>query len=172
MMRKPRREIFLVLLLAGSLGMTPAWADPPGSKGNGNAHAGGSHGGGKGQGGQGGKGHGQGDKAPGKGGGSGQGRRSGGGDDLVRAGITVSLARDYASDYRAVGYGPLPPGIRKNLARGKPLPPGIAKKAVPSDMLARLPVYPGYEWRVAGTDLILVSLATLVVADVLADVFR
>jgi len=161
MMRKPRREVFLVLMLAGSLGMTPAWADPPSGKGNGNAHAGGGHGGGKGQG----------DKTPGKGGGSKQGKRADGGD-LIRAGITVSLARDYASDYRAVGYGPLPPGIRKNLARGKPLPPGIAKKVVPSGMLSRLPVYPGYEWRVAGTDLILVSLATLVVADVLADVFR
>lgn len=171
MMLKPRREIFLVLLLAGSLGMMPAWADPPGGKGNGNAHAGGGHGGGKGQGSKG-HGQGQGDKVSGKGGGPKQGKRADGGDDLVRAGITVSLARNYASDYQAVGYGPLPPGIRKNLARGKPLPPGIAKKAVPSGMLSRLPVYPGYEWRVAGTDLILVSLATLVVADVLADVFR
>jgi len=163
MMLKPRREFFLALLLAGSLGVAPAWGDPPGGKGNGNAHAGGGHG----------KGHGQGDKSSGKGGGSRQDKHAGGdGDDLVRAGITVSLARNYAADYRAVGYGPLPPGIRKNLARGKPLPPGIAKKVVPSGMLSRLPVYPGYEWRVAGTDLILVSLATLVVADVLADVFR
>jgi Ni/Co efflux regulator RcnB len=38
-------------------------------------------------------------------------------------------------------------------------------------MLARLPVYPGYEWQVAGTDLILVAVATAVVADVLLNVF-
>ena len=71
----------------------------------------------------------------------------------------------------ATGYGSLPPGIRKNLARGKPMPPGIAKKMVPGAMLARLPVHPGYEWRVAGSDLILVAIATSVVADVLSGVF-
>ncbi|EHK65357.1 hypothetical protein KYC_15707 [Achromobacter arsenitoxydans SY8] len=42
---------------------------------------------------------------------------------------------------------------------------------VPATMLARLPVYPGYEWRVAGTDLVLVAIATAVVADVLLGVF-
>ena len=31
---------------------------------------------------------------------------------------------------------------------------------VPGAMLARLPVHPGYEWRVAGSDLILVAIAT------------
>ena len=65
----------------------------------------------------------------------------------------------------------LPPGIRKNLARGKPLPPGIAKKMVPGPMLRELPAYSGYEWRVYGSDLVLVALATGVVADVLAGVF-
>ena len=90
---------------------------------------------------------------------------------LSTAGITVSTARGYAVQAGATGYGSLPPGIRKNLARGKPLPPGIAKKMVPGPMLARLPVHPGYEWRVAGNDLILVAIATAVVADVLAGVF-
>lgn len=42
---------------------------------------------------------------------------------------------------------------------------------VPGSLLGRLPRYPGYEWRVAGTDLILVAVATAVVADVLYDVF-
>ncbi|CAB3841530.1 hypothetical protein EUC41_25030 [Achromobacter denitrificans] len=90
---------------------------------------------------------------------------------LSTAGISVSTARGYAVQAGATGYGALPPGIRKNLARGKPLPPGIAKKMVPGPMLARLPVHPGYEWRVAGNDLILVAIATAVVADVLAGVF-
>ena len=90
---------------------------------------------------------------------------------LRYAGITVSTARSYAQEYGLSGYGQLPPGVRKNLARGKPLPPGIAKKMVPGPMLARLPAYPGYEWRVAGSDLVLVAVATAVVADILIDVF-
>ncbi|MCZ8401349.1 hypothetical protein HMPREF3069_21020 [Achromobacter xylosoxidans] len=90
---------------------------------------------------------------------------------LRHAGITVSTARAYALEYGLSGYSSLPPGVRKNLARGKPLPPGIAKKLVPGPMLARLPTYPGYEWRVAGSDLVLVAIATAVVADVLLNVF-
>ena len=96
------------------------------------------------------------------------------GDDLhglIYAGITAALAREYALDYGFRGYSSLPPGIRKNLARGKPLPPGIAKKVVPGPMLGRLPRYPGYEWRIAGSDLILISVATAVIADILYDVF-
>ncbi|WP_394061746.1 anti-virulence regulator CigR family protein [Alcaligenes sp. WGS1538] len=91
--------------------------------------------------------------------------------DLVYAGITAALAREYAVDYGLGGYSALPPGIRMNLARGKPLPPGIAKRAVPGSLLGRLPSYPGYEWRIAGTDLILISLSTALIADVLYDVF-
>jgi hypothetical protein len=34
---------------------------------------------------------------------------------------------------------PLPPGIAKNLARGKPLPPGIAKKRLPRALESALP---------------------------------
>lgn len=111
--------------------------------------------------------------------GNGNGKNNGGGRDadshlsvtLSTAGISVSTARGYAVQAGATGYGALPPGIRKNLARGKPLPPGIAKKMVPGPMLTRLPVHPGYEWRVAGNDLILTAIATGVVADVLAGVF-
>ena len=90
---------------------------------------------------------------------------------LLSVSIGSGDARRIAERHGYVGYAPLPPGIRKNLARGKPLPPGIAKKMVPGPMLARLPVHPGYEWRVAGNDLILVAIATAVVADVLAGVF-
>lgn len=69
------------------------------------------------------------------------------------------------------GYKPLPPGIRKNLARGKRLPPGIAKQQAPAGMLRELPHYPGYEWQVCGTDLVLVALGTLLIAAVLTSVF-
>ena len=89
----------------------------------------------------------------------------------VRVDITFDQARRYAMDTGARGYQPLPPGIRKNLARGKPLPPGIAKRYAPSPMVARLPVHPGHEWRVVGTDLVLVAIATAVVVDILIDVF-
>ena len=47
---------------------------------------------------------------------------------LSTAGISISTARGYAVQAGATGYGSLPPGIRKNLARGKPMPPGIARK--------------------------------------------
>lgn len=93
---------------------------------------------------------------------------------LVTAGITAAIAHQYAveSGIRMGGYKPLPPGIQKNLARGKPLPPGLAKRAPPSALLARLPRHPGYEWQMAGTDLILVQIGTAIIADVLKDVFR
>ncbi|MHA5498442.1 anti-virulence regulator CigR family protein [Pseudomonas aeruginosa] len=63
----------------------------------------------------------------------------------------------------------LPPGIQKNLARGKPLPPGIAKK-LDSRLLGRLPHYEGYEWQQVGTDLLLVTIATGVIYEVLSGV--
>jgi Ni/Co efflux regulator RcnB len=71
-------------------------------------------------------------------------------------------------------YGPidtLPPGIRKNLARGKPLPPGIAKKMNP-DFARQLPNYQGYEWRQVGTDAALVNITTGIVRELLRDVLR
>ena len=89
----------------------------------------------------------------------------------VTLGISFDHARRIAVDSGARGYKPLPPGIRKNLARGKPLPPGIAKQYAPAPMVSRLPVHPGHEWRVVGTDLVLVAIATAIVVDVLLDVF-
>ncbi|NYT67345.1 hypothetical protein [Pusillimonas noertemannii] len=38
-------------------------------------------------------------------------------------------------------------------------------------LLGRLPRYPGYEWRIAGTDLILIAVGSMIVADILYDVF-
>ena len=147
----------------------PAWRVPPDGKGK-PAQAGQGNGNGSGNGKSG--------KSGGNpGNGNGGGKASRGGDDinvsvsLATAGISIAAARGYATDYGLTGYSALPPGIRKNLARGKPLPPGIAKKMVPGPMLARLPVHPGYEWRVAGSDLILVAIGTAIVADVLFDVF-
>lgn len=90
----------------------------------------------------------------------------------VSAGISVADARALAKRYKLTGQSALPPGIRKNLARGKPLPPGLAKKSVPAAMMAELPQHQGYEWQVVGTDMVLVSIATAVITDVLIDVLN
>jgi hypothetical protein len=62
----------------------------------------------------------------------------------------------------------LPPGIAKNLARGKKLPPGIAKAYLPQHLEAQLPAYPGYEYLVANKEVLLVNKASGVVADILS----
>lgn len=92
----------------------------------------------------------------------------------ISAGIDAGRARILAIQVGVPmgGYQPLPPGIRKNLARGKPIPKGIARTRLPPSYLDRLPYYPGYEWVAVGVDLLLVSLAAGVIADVLQDVFR
>ncbi|MDO9024507.1 anti-virulence regulator CigR family protein [Zwartia sp.] len=148
----------------------PAIADPPPGKGNPNKSS---------QGNSGNNGN-NGNNGQGKGKGQGQDQNQGnsqiGSSDLtvglVSAGITALTVRNLATSYGNIGYSPLPPGIAKNLARGKPLPPGIAKKLGPGPLLNQLPYYPGYEWQVAGSDLILVAVGTLLVADILKNVFQ
>jgi hypothetical protein len=69
------------------------------------------------------------------------------------------------------GKGDLPPGIAKNLARGKALPPGIAKQVLPGDLVRRLPPAPhGYERIIVDGKILLVEIATQVVRDVLTDI--
>jgi len=64
----------------------------------------------------------------------------------------------------------LPPGIAKNLARGKPLPPGIARQYLPDELLVRLPAVPtGLEYVVIAGKLLLVEAATRVVREVLIE---
>lgn len=55
-------------------------------------------------------------------------RKNGGKPDHVESDISYAVARQLAVNLGLTGYQSLPPGIAKNLARGKPLPPGIAKK--------------------------------------------
>ena len=65
----------------------------------------------------------------------------------------------------------LPPGIAKNLKRGKPLPPGIAKRTLPYDLQRQLPSPPnGYERIIVGGKLLLVELGTQIVHDILMDI--
>jgi len=89
----------------------------------------------------------------------------------------ISVIHDFFRDYHVDKKGgkkdskPLPPGIAKNLARGKPLPPGIAKRALPNDLLVRLPpVADGYERIIVAGKILLVEIATQVVHDILVDV--
>ena len=67
--------------------------------------------------------------------------------------------------------GSLPPGIAKNLERGKPLPPGIAKQYLPDSLVHKLPAPPrGFERVVVDGKVLLVEIATRVIHDVLTDV--
>ncbi len=94
------------------------------------------------------------------------------GFDLVSGLISADDARKIARGAGATGYKELPSGIRKNLARGKPMPPGIQKTRMPSGMIDQLPKRKGYDWQVAGTDLLLVQAGSNIVSDVLKDVFE
>ena len=89
--------------------------------------------------------------------------------EMYYAGISHKDAKRYAKQYKFYGYKPLPPGIRKNMARGKPIPPGLAYNRLPAPYIATLPYYKGYEWRGYGSDLVLVSIVSNVIADVIID---
>jgi hypothetical protein len=68
------------------------------------------------------------------------------------------------------GQGRLPPGIAKNLQRGKPLPPGLARQHLPHDLLIRLPAPPaGFEYIIVAGKLLLVEAATQLVRQILLE---
>ena len=78
--------------------------------------------------------------------------------------------RDYYRAHRDA-VKPLPPGIAKNLARGKPLPPGIARTRVPDAVLVQLPWRPpGYTFFLVGDRVVLLDRNGLV-ADILVSIF-
>ena len=64
----------------------------------------------------------------------------------------------------------LPPGIARNLARGKRLPPGIAKRSIPSELEAVFPTRPGFEVSLVGDRIVLLEASGLVV-DILEGLF-
>jgi Ni/Co efflux regulator RcnB len=96
------------------------------------------------------------------------------GQGTSQGGITIeeAVVRAIFREERALldTQSSLPPGIRKNLARGKPLPPGLAKR-FDSRVNARLPQYPGYEWQQIGRDAVLVAVTTGVVEAILGNIF-
>lgn len=88
----------------------------------------------------------------------------------------ISVIRDYyrehsAKQSRGKKDKNLPPGIARNLQRGKPLPPGIAKQVLPPALATRLPKTPdGYERIIVAGKILLVEVATQVVHDILTDI--
>jgi hypothetical protein len=100
-------------------------------------------------------------------GGSGKGASASQAAIPARAGdVEIKIIRDYFAASKTRLH-PLPPGIAKNLARGKPLPPGIARKFPPGDLLRRLPSRRGTRWIMAGDVVLLVD-----VTDVVIDIVR
>ncbi|MHC4393710.1 MAG: anti-virulence regulator CigR family protein [Planctomycetota bacterium] len=91
---------------------------------------------------------------------------------VASAGVTAAVARRFARDKKVKKNKDVPPDVRKNLKEGKPLPKGLEAREVPAALRNELTVHEGYEWRIAGSDLILVSKDDQVVADVLEDVFE
>ncbi|BBV76404.1 anti-virulence regulator CigR family protein [Raoultella sp. T31] len=168
-----RRTLKTALAAVISLAVlaAPVYANP--GNGNGGGHGNGNGGGNHGNSGN----HGNGGDHSNKGQGNGKSdedhgnRKNYGKPDHVDSDISFSRARSLAVNYGLVGYQALPPGIAKNLVRGKPLPPGIAKKTLPASMIHDLPYYPGYEWRAVGDDLVLVALSTAIVTAIINGVF-
>lgn len=72
---------------------------------------------------------------------------------------------------RGRSAGGLPPGIAKNLERGKRMPPGIAKQFLPAGLREALPEpRDGYERLVLAGKVLLVEAATQIIVDVISDV--
>lgn len=84
--------------------------------------------------------------------------------DLGRVSIILGENRSLLDSNQS-----LPPGVQKNLARGKPLPPGLGKR-FDSRLQSRMPHYDGYEWQQVGSDVVLISISTGLIQEVLHDI--
>jgi hypothetical protein len=114
-------------------------------------------------------------RSQGRGGGS-AGNGSGGTDAKASATVVFTSSdhdtfRNYFTTHKITAE-PLPPGIAKNVARGKALPPGIAKKALPADLVLTLGprAQPGVTFAIAGDRV--VALKSGLVIDVMVGVFK
>ena len=112
--------------------------------------------------------------------GRGRGRGNGGGSGNSDTNVSVAFVftdrdrdsfRTYFTSHNITATA-LPPGIAKNLGKGKPLPPGIAKKALPQDLVLTLGprVQPGVTFAIYGDRV--VALRSGLVIDVMINVFR
>lgn len=71
---------------------------------------------------------------------------------------------------KAHGRKDLPPGIQRQLARGKPLPPGLATRALPHDLLANLKPPRDHEVVLVDGRVMLVDARTRLVRDLIEGV--
>jgi hypothetical protein len=89
---------------------------------------------------------------------------------IIRAYYAQPHGEAGKSQHRKQTSKQLPPGIAKNLVRGKPLPPGIAKQRLPNDLVQQLPpVRDGHERIIVDGRLLLVEIATQLIVDVVID---
>ncbi|MEB0046037.1 MULTISPECIES: anti-virulence regulator CigR family protein [unclassified Pseudomonas] len=65
---------------------------------------------------------------------------------------------------------PPPAGI--HLERGRPLPRGYYGERLDNRALGQLPYYQGYEWRRAGSDVVLIAVGTGIVYEILDGVLN
>ncbi len=103
--------------------------------------------------------------------------------DLLGTIITAAeraLIGDYVNKSRSTSQGlppglsgrPLPPGLQKHIDRTGQLPPGLQKRVLPGDLRGLLPRRIGQDYRVVGTDIVLIETATSVILDIMQGVLR
>ncbi len=99
----------------------------------------------------------------------------------VISAVERALIGDYVRKAKASGQGlppglaqrqHLPPGLQKHIERTGRLPPGLEKRRLPGDLRALLPYHKGRDYRVVGTDIVLIEIATNLILDVMKDVLR
>ena len=70
--------------------------------------------------------------------------------------VEIRIVRDYYGE-PSRKLKPLPPGIYKNLGRGKQVPAGILRTRFPELLEARMPRREGASWWIAGDHVLLVD---------------
>jgi Ni/Co efflux regulator RcnB len=84
--------------------------------------------------------------------------------------IIAAWYKDHDVQKRGKQKGGLPPGIARNLQRGKALPPGIAMQQLPQGLVHELPApHAGYERVIVDGKILLVEIATRIIHDVLTE---
>ena len=87
------------------------------------------------------------------------------------SGLSRDRARQLARAGHMSGYKPLPRNVKKHMVQGRPVPRHVKIRHVPPAMYDKLPRHKGYEWRIAGSDLLLVVAGTLIIHEIIENVF-
>ena len=97
--------------------------------------------------------------------------------DAVFTALERQIIRDYyRNNYRnnlppgLARRDTLPPGLQRQLVRNGRLPPGLEKRALPPDLVSRLPTRDRrYDLVQVGADVLLILAATGVILDIIED---